>query len=196
MCDIAAPRAGVASLVRGYRGTAPRGAHILACGAPAAPLVGLVDTCRSGEDSVVNVPSANVAPPLRPWFAHGDALLRAQTRNLAARAWLWGATVPPDVDAVSLGAVGDTPAPSESFARKWLQLVARSGGPLLDADSPDGRVTPQRRRLLRRAQLAAQGTAPRPERPHNPLSGSALAHDDPSFLEWPEALPPDWEPES
>jgi hypothetical protein len=74
--------------------------------------------------------------------------------------------------------------------------VARSGGPLLDADSPDGRVTPQRRRLLRRAQLAAQGTAPRPERPHDPLSGSALAHDDPSFLEWPEALPPDWEPES
>jgi alpha-galactosidase len=193
MSDIAALRAGIAALVRGYRSTAPRGARVLGCGAPAVPLVGLVDACRSGEDSVVNVPPANAEVPAGPHFAYGESLLRGQTRNLAARAWLWGATVPPDVDAVTLAAVGDMPAPTDGFARKWLQLAVRSGGPLLDADAPDGRVTPQRRRMLRRAQLAVHDTAPRPERTPDPLSGSAIAHDDPSFHEWPETLPQDWE---
>lgn len=193
MSDVAALRAGVASLVHAYRSTAPRGARVLGCGAPAAPLVGLLDSCRSGEDSVVNVPARDATPPPRPHFAHGESLLRGQTRNLAARAWLWGSTVPPDVDAVTLAAIGDMPAPDESFAQRWLQLARHSGGPLLDADAPDGRVTVSCRRLLRRTQLSIQGAAANPERCHDPLSGSAVDHDDPWFHEWPGALPPEWE---
>lgn len=189
MSDIAALRAGVDALARAYRSTAPRGSRVFACGAPAAPLVGLVDACRSGDDSVLNVPPANVPPPPRPWYLHGDATLRAQARNLAARAWLWGATVPPDVDAVSLAQVGDTPAPSDSYARTWLQLAVDSGGPLLDADAPDGRVAGTRLRMLRRAQTAVMGTRARPLRPDDPLSGSALEDDDPGFHDFPEELP-------
>jgi hypothetical protein len=187
--DVAALRAGMSALIGAYRGTAPRGARVLACGAPAAPLVGLVDASRSGDDAVANVPPAGMEPPPHPWFTFGEALLRAQARNLAARSWLWGATVPPDVDAVTLAAAGDTPSPDDSFVQRWLQLAIASGGPLLDSDVPDGRVTPARRRLLRRTQLAVQGTAPRPRRTHDPLAGSALAHDNPSFHEWPDELP-------
>jgi hypothetical protein len=193
MSDVAALRAGVAALVRGYRATAPRGARVLGCGAPGAPLVGLLDACRSGDDSVLNVPPAHVDAPPRPHFAYGDTVLRGQVRNLAARAWLWGATVPPDVDALTLAAVGDSPPPDESFARRWLQLATRSGGPLLDADVPDGRVSAQRLRMLRRAQRDVQGTPPRPDRAHDPLAGSAVAHDDPGFQEWPDRLAPEWD---
>jgi hypothetical protein len=178
--DITALRAGVAALVRAYRTTAPRGARVLACGAPAAPLVGLVDACRSGDDSVADIPAV---------FAHGELLLRAQERNLAARAWLWGTTVPPDVDAVSLAQVGKTPAPDDPTARRWLDLALRSGGPLFDADSPDGRVTAARLRMLRRAQNNVIGRSPRPARPHEPLSGSAVADDAVDFLDWPDELP-------
>jgi Melibiase len=193
MSDIAALRAGVASLTTAYRNTAPRGARVLACGAPAAPLVGLVDACRSGDDAVANVPPAGMEPPPRPWFTFGEALLRAQARNYAARSWLWGATVPPDVDAVTLAAAGDTPTPDDGFVQRWLQLAARSGGPLLDSDTPDGRVTVARRRLLRRAQLAVQGAAPRPERSDDPLAGSAVDHNDATFHEWPDELPAPWD---
>jgi len=189
MSDVAALRAGVAALVRAYRSTAPRGSRVFACGAPAAPLVGLVDACRSGDDSVLNVPPANVPLPPRPWYLHGDATLRAQSRNLAARSWLWGATVPPDVDAVSLAQVGDTAAPAESYAREWLQLAVDSGGPLLDADAPDGRVAGARLRMLRRAQGAVMRQSARPRRPHDPLSGSALADDDAGFHDFPGELP-------
>jgi hypothetical protein len=192
MSDIAALRAGVAALVRAYRSAAPRGARVLGCGAPAAPLVGLLDACRSGDDAVINVPPANVPAPPHPHFIHGDVLLRAQARNLAARAWLWGGTVPPDVDAVTLAAVGDSPSPADGYAQQWLELAARSGGPLLDSDTPDGRVTPQRRRMLRRAQLAAQGRPPRPDRAHDPLDGSAVPDDDRPFHDWPEQLPREW----
>jgi len=189
MSDIAALRTGVAALARAYRAAGPRGARLFACGAPAAPLVGLVDACRSGDDSVVSIPAAGAEPPPRPWFAHGDALVRAQARNLAARAWLWGATVPPDADAVTLGAVGDTPPPSPSSAREWLQLVQRAAGPLLDSDVPDGRLDAGRRRLLRRVQESVAGTAPRPLRPREALGGSAVDHDGASFFEYPELLP-------
>jgi alpha-galactosidase len=187
--DIAALRAGVAALVGAYRRAAPRGAGVLGCGAPAAPLVGLLDSCRSGEDAVLNIPNRDVEPPPRPWYLHGDAVLRAQARNLAARAWLWGATVPPDVDAVTLAAVGDTPAPTPSSSRTWLQLAARSGGPLLDGDVPDGRVAAASLRMLRRAQASVMGSAPRPVRGGDALSGSAVTEDDTTFLDWPAQLP-------
>jgi hypothetical protein len=193
LSDVASLRAGVAALADAYRATAPRGARILACGAPATPLVGLVDACRSGEDSVLNVPPAHVPPPPRPWFLHGDAVVRAQARNLGARAWLWGATVPPDVDAVTLGQVGDTPPPDDSSVRRWLQLAVRCGGPLLDADVPDGRLDPRRSRLLRRTQDEVQGTTPRPQRTPEPLSGSAVDADATPFLDWPTQLPDGYE---
>ncbi len=191
--DVAALREGVASLVRAYRTAAPRGARVLGCGAPAAPLVGLLDACRSGDDSVLNVPPAGVPEPPRPHFVYGETLLRGQIRNAAARAWLWGATVPPDADAVTLAAIGDSAAPEASFARRWLQLAERSGGPLLDADAPDGRVSAERLRMLRRAQRTVQGAPPRAQRSHHPLAGSPLDHDDPGFQEWPEDLPPGWD---
>ncbi|HZS15239.1 MAG TPA: alpha-galactosidase [Candidatus Dormibacteraeota bacterium] len=187
--DIAALRGGAAALIRAYLATAPRGARVLACGAPAAPLVGLVDACRSGDDSVLNVPAAHVATPPHPHFVHGEALLRAQMRNAAARAWLWGATVPQDVDAVTLAAVGDSPAPELSYVRRWLQLARHSGGPLLDADAPDGRVPADRLRLLRRAQREVHGTPPRALHRDDALAGSAVAHDDAGYQEWPEELP-------
>jgi len=187
--DIAALRTGAAALIRAYRRHAPRGARVLACGAPAAPLVGLVDSCRSGDDSVLNIPSRDTPPPPHPWYIHGEATLRAQARNLAARAWLWGATVPPDADAVSLAQVGDTPAPPDSYVQSWLQLATRSGGPLLDADAPDGRLTAPRLRLLRQAQRNAIGQPPRPARTAGPLEGSATREDDPPYHDWPEQLP-------
>ena len=192
MSDIAALRAGVAALVRGYRAAAPRGARVLACGAPAPPLVGLADACRSGDDSVANVPPAGVEPPPRPWFVHGEALRRAQERNLTARAWLWGATLPPDVDAVTLGAVGDTPAVDDAAARRWLDLAVSSGGPLLDSDAPGTPLAPARLRMLRRAyDTATTGRPPRPARPHDALHGSAVAEDNAGFHAWPDELPGD-----
>jgi Melibiase len=193
LSDVAALRGGVAALVRAYRAAAPRGARVLGCGAPAAPLAGLLDACRSGDDSVLNVPAAHIETPPPPHHVYGETVLRAQGRNAAARAWLWGATVPPDADAVSLAAIGDSAAPEESFARRWLQLAARGGGPLLDSDVPDGRVAAQRLRLLRRAQQAVQGSAPRPVRSDDPLAGSPVDHDDPGYQEWPEELPPGWD---
>jgi hypothetical protein len=192
--DIAALRAGAAALVRAYRQTAARGARVFGCGAPTAPLVGLLDACRSGDDSVLNIPSAHAEPPLAPpHFLYGETVLRAQTRSTAARTWLWGATVPPDADAFSLAAAGDSPAPDDSFARRWLQLAARSGGPLLDSDSPDGRVSAQCLRMLRGAQRDVHGTLARPDRSHHPLSGAAVAHDDAGFQEWPDELPDGWD---
>jgi alpha-galactosidase len=191
--DIAALHSGIEALVRGYRTTAPRGARVLACGAPAAPLVGLVDSCRSGGDSVVNVPAAGATSPARPLFAHGEALLRSQVRNFAARAWLWGATVPPDVDAVTLGAVGEMPSPSDGYAQSWLELARVSGGPLLDADVPDGRITAERLQVLNDAQQAVIARPPRPMRSRDPLAGSAVDHDDADFHEWPDQLPPPWD---
>lgn len=189
VADIATLRAGVAALVRAYRAEAPGGGRVLACGAPAAPLVGLVDACRSGDDSVANVPAANLPPPPHPRHVHGEALLRAQARNLAARAWLWGATVPPDADAVTVGAVGDSAAGSDSYVRRWLQLAARGGGPVLVADVPDGRVAAARLRLLRRTQAAVHGARPVPGRTADPLGGAAVGHDAAAFHEWPDELP-------
>ena len=187
--DIAALRIGVDALTRAFRSAAPRGSRIYACGAPAAPLVGLVDACRSGEDSVLNVPNDRTAAPAPPTFVHGEAVIRAQARNLAARAWLWGTTVPPDVDAVTLAQVAGTEPPDERCSRMWLELARRGGGPLLDADVPDGRLGGARLRAMRRAQQLALGRPPRPQRPDDPLSGSAVSGDDAAFLDWPEQLP-------
>jgi alpha-galactosidase len=190
---VAALRAGVGATVRGFRAAAPRGAAVWACGAPAAPLAGLVDACRSGGDSVVNVPTRGAPPPLPPWFLFGELSLRAQARNLAARAWLWGATVPPDVDAVTLGPLAARPPAGDAMARPWLEMAVRSGGPLLVADAPDRRLPPARARALRAAQAAVAGHRARPRRPLDPLAMAPAPMADDDFLDWPDDLPADWE---
>jgi len=191
---VAALRRGVKTLVDAYRAAAPRGAVVWACGAPAPPLVGLVDACRSGGDSVINVPEVRAEPPPRPWFVHGERVVRAQTRNLAARSWLWGSTVPPDVDAVTLGSVGLHEPVDDAAMRRWLELAVRSGGPLLDADDPSGSsVGPDRLELLRRAQAQVSGRPPRPARPLDPLELAPTPMSDDTFLCWPAGVPKAWE---
>jgi len=189
----AALRAGVAAVAGGFRATAPRGAAVWACGAPAAPLVDLVDACRSGGDSVVNVPNRGAEPPPPPWFLFGEATVRAQARNLAARAWLWGATMPPDVDAVTLGGLAGRPPGDDPTARAWLELGVRSGGPLLVADAPTPSLTAARTRALRAAQVAVAGRSARPRRPLDPLEPPPAPIEDDGFLDWPAGLPTAWE---
>jgi alpha-galactosidase len=191
---VRALREGMRSLVDAYRAQAPRGATVWACGGPAPPLVGLVDACRSGGDAVINVPNAGAEPPPPPWFVHGEATIRAQTRNFAARAWLWGSTVPPDVDAVTLGAVGYTAPLDDALVERWLELAARSGGPMLDSDEPTAStILPERMDALRKAQAAALGARPRPARPVDPLGGRPAPMDDAVFLAWPAELPASWD---
>jgi hypothetical protein len=186
-------RAGVAALARGFRDAAPRGAAVWACGAPAPPLVGLVDACRSGGDSVVNIPNRGAEPPSPPWFLFGEATVRAQARNLAARSWLWGSTVPPDADAVTLGALAGRPAGDAATVRAWLEVVVRSGGPLLDGDAPGRALPAARARMLAAAQAAAVGRPPRPRRPLDPLEPAPAPVDDDDFLDWAPELPRAWE---
>lgn len=191
---VRALRDGVRALADAYRRSAPRTAAVWACGAPGPPLVGLVDACRSGGDAVVNVPTAGADPPPEPWFAHGEAILRAQARNLAARAWLWGATLPPDVDAVTVGAVGYAAPAEDGQVHGWLEMARRSGGPLLDADEPTAStLLPQRLDDLRAAQHAVMGTRPAPARPVDPLSGRPAPMEDATFLSWPDDLPDAWD---
>jgi hypothetical protein len=191
---VRALREGVAALVGAYRAAAPPGSAVIACGAPAPPLVGLADTCRSGGDAVVNVPGANAAPPPRPWFTHGELVVRAQARNLAARAWLWGATLPPDIDAVTLGQIAETPPPRDDLAAEWLRLAERSGGPLLDSDRPGVPFAAQRLRRLNAARRRVAGRPPRPDRSHHPLAMPPTPMSEDDFYSWPEELPPGWEP--
>jgi hypothetical protein len=190
---VAAMRAGVAAAVRGFRDAAPPGAAVWACGAPAAPLAGLVDACRSGGDAVLNVPTRGAPPPPPPWFLFGELSLRAQARNLAARAWLWGATVPPDVDAVTLGPLAGRPPAEEDVARPWLETAVRSGGPLLVSDATDRPLPPARTRALRGAQAAVAGRPPRPRRPLDPLGMAPAPMEDDDYLDWPADLPAAWE---
>jgi hypothetical protein len=191
---VRALRAGVGALVDAFRATAPPGAAVWACGAPAPPLVGLVDACRSGGDSVVNIPVAHAEPPVKPWFLAGEAVNRAQARNLGARAWLWGSTLPPDADAVSLGAVGYSAPLDDALARRWLELGVHSGGPLLVADEPTGASIPaERLEELHQAQRTVMGTAPRPARPRDPLAMRPAPMGDDVFLSWPADTPEVWE---
>lgn len=191
--DVAALRAGVQALADAFRAAAGPGAAVWASGAPAPPLVGLVDACRSGGDAVVNVPAASAPPPPQPWFAHGETILRAQERNLAARAWLWGGTVPPDVDAVTLGPVGFVAPPEPAHARAWLRLAMRAGGPLLDADEPTAALVPAEvLDDLRRAQSLVAGRRPVPARPADPLRLRPTPAAEDHFYSWPADLPTTW----
>jgi alpha-galactosidase len=183
-------RTGLEALVTGFREFAPQPAAVLACGAPLPPISELVDTCRSGGDAVINVPNSGAAPPPRPWFAHGRTVVRAQSRNLAARSWLWGGTVPPDVDAVTFGAVGDMPPVEEDGLDTWLELVHRSGGPFLVSDLPAGLSEKRRNRL--RAELA--GPDQIPMRPRDPLQMAPSPMSEDMFYAWPEELADDWHP--
>jgi alpha-galactosidase len=189
----AALRAGMAALTRAFRDAAPRGAAVWACGAPAPPLVGLVDACRSGGDSVVNIPNHGAEPPSPPWFLFGEATVRAQVRNLAARSWLWGATLPPDADAVTLGPLAGRPAGDAATVRAWLELGVRSGGPLLVADAPGRALPAARSRALHAAQARVAGRPARPRRPVDPIEASPAPIEDDDFLDWAEALPAAWE---
>ena len=189
----AALRAGVAAIAGGFREAAPRGAAVWACGAPAPPLVGLVDACRSGGDSVVNIPNRGAEPPSPPWFLFGEATVRAQVRNLAARSWLWGATLPPDADAVTLGGLAGRPAGDSGTVRGWLEVGARSGGPLLVADAPGRALPAARSRALHAAQAEVVGRPSRPRRPVDPLDMDPAPAEDGDFLDWAPALPSAWE---
>ncbi len=189
----AALRAGVAAVARGFRSTAPRGSAVWACGAPAPPLLDLVDACRSGGDSVLNVPNRGAETPPPPWFLFGEATVRAQARNLAARSWLWGATVPPDADAVTLGELAGRPPGDGATVRAWLELAVRSGGPLLIADPPGTALAAARTGALRAAQAAVAGRPARPRRPVDPLELEPAPEDDDDFLDWPAGLPAAWE---
>jgi len=189
---VRALREGMAALVGAYRAAAAPGSAVLACGAPAPPIVGLADTCRSGGDAVVNVPGTHAAPPPRPWFTHGELVVRAQARNLAARAWLWGTTLPPDIDAVTLGQIADTPPPGGELAAQWLRLAERSGGPLLDSDRPAAALDPARLRQLRATWHRVAGRPPRPDRSHDPLAMPPAPMSEDDFYSWTE--PPGWEP--
>jgi hypothetical protein len=141
---------------------------------------------------VLNVPNRGAEPPPPPWFLFGEATVRAQARNLAARAWLWGVTLPPDIDAVTLGGLAGRPPGDTATVRAWLELAARSGGPVLVADAPGRALAAPRSRMLRAAQAAA-GRPPRPRRPLDPLEMEPAAADDDDFLDWAPGLPAAWE---
>jgi hypothetical protein len=153
-------------------------------------LTGLLDACRSGGDSVINVPNRWSEGPL-PRYAHGAFVMGAQERNLAARAWLWGSTLPPDVDAISLGMVGETPPVPTALARAWLRLGVRSGGPLLLSDIA-GQVTPGRLRMFGAAAAEVAGTPARPQRTVDPLAGATTPMGEDQFLSRPDVNLPEW----
>lgn len=185
---IAALRAGLGALGDGLRGAAGEDAVVIACGAPGDAVVGLVDACRSGGDAVLRVPSHGVPPPEPPRFLLGEATLRAQERNLAARSWLWAQRLRCDVDAITLGPVGDSPAVDDAQLERWLRLVRRSGGPRLVSDLPTGRLDPGRAALL--STVLGEEAGP-DQRPRDPLLMSPATGDD--VLNWQEELPDAWE---
>jgi melibiase-like protein len=180
---------GITALADGLRATAAAPIALWACGAPAPVVAGIADACRSGGDAVQRVPALHVVPPAPPAFVHGAAVVRAQTRNLAARSWLWGATLPCDADAVTFGRVGDTPPIDDAVLQPWLEMARRSGGPMLVSDTPDG-LDAGRREALRQA-LA--GTAGARAHPTDPLSMSPAPMSDDDFLSWAPDLPVHWE---
>ncbi|MFN2451831.1 MAG: alpha-galactosidase [Candidatus Dormibacteria bacterium] len=182
VAGVAALRAGMTALVKAFLEATDNAGTVWLCGSPAPALVGLGDACRSGGDAVLAIPGTNVERVPGPHFVHGAPILDAQERNLAARAWLWGATLPPDVDAVTLGPVGDTPAVDDHTATRWLALAERAGGPLLDADAELPGV---RRALLRAAQQRVAGRAPHAERSVHPLAGTPAPPGDDHFLSHP-----------
>ncbi|HET9051151.1 MAG TPA: alpha-galactosidase, partial [Candidatus Dormibacteraeota bacterium] len=181
---------GLTAFADGFRTWSEPGTAIWACGAPAPAVVGIADACRSGGDAVIRVPGVYGGPSEPPTFVHGAAVVRAQTRNLAARSWLWGAALPCDVDAVTLGRAGDTAAVGDDEAVEWLALARRSRGPLLVSDTADG-LEEGRRTLLDETLAAGPGE---PERPSDPLSPTPVPMEDDDFLSWSPDLPSDWEP--
>lgn len=181
---------GMTALVEGLRSSAARSVAVWACGAPGPAVVGIADACRSGGDAVLRVPNTFERRPEPPTFVHGAAVVRAQTRNLAARAWLWGGALPCDVDAVTLGRVGDTPPVDEEVLEPWLEMARRSGGPLLVSDTPAG-LDWARRQRLRDVLDGARGDR---EHPRDPLSLTPAPMGDDDFLSWAPDLPVDWEP--
>ena len=190
---IQALRAGIEVLAGAFRAAAGSDAAVWACGAPGPGVAGLVDACRSGGDAVLNVPAANAPQPPRPWFVHGEAITRAQARNLAARSWLWGSTLPCDVDAVTLGPIGYLAALDEPAAAAWLELARRSGGPLLVADEPSATgIAEEALRRLRRLQAEVAGSPPIPARPLDPLDAPPAPMGDDSFYAWPEGISQRW----
>ena len=180
---------GLAAFMDGFRSWTAPGATLWACGAPAPSVVGVADACRSGGDAVLRVPSLYEPSPEPPTFVHGAAVNRAQTRNLAARSWLWGASLPCDVDALTLGTAGETAAVEESAAEEWLDLVRRSGGPFLISDTAGG-LDPARRELLDDAFRLGPGGR---ERPADPLQMRPTPMSDDDFLSSPDDLPDTWE---
>ena len=163
--DIAAYRAGVEALGNGFREAAGPDARVYACGASAPALVGLVDANRSGGDGVMGVGSGATAS------SFDDATVRAQERNLGARATLWGSTMPPDVDAIMYGGIGKHRGVSDTVIDTWENICRRAAGPMLDSDGP-GNVSRSRLRRLFRLNSKVVGTAPVPVRPVDPLAGT------------------------
>jgi alpha-galactosidase len=169
MTDIAALRAGVAAIAGGFRAAAAPGARVYACGAPAPAVLGLVDANRSGSDAIQFVPPRRVVPVAR--FQQDANLRAAQRRNLDARAWLWGSTMPPDADGITVGRLG-VHRPADGVAlREWVELGERSGGPFLLSDRPE-RLSEARRRALMASLVRAAGSPPIPVRPPDPLAGT------------------------
>lgn len=161
-------REGVRGFVAAYRRAAPPNAIVIACGAPAPPLVGLVDCCRSGADSVFDQPGGHTPSAFRGVMA--EDVLAAQRRNAEARAWLWGSTMPCDPDAFHVGPVGWLPSWDDATVEQWIRLMIDAGGPVLDADHPAMPPPLERLALLWNAQSAVDGTPPIPRRTGPPLA--------------------------
>ena len=179
MTGVQALRAGTEALLDGYR-SVRRDGYVIACGAPGPPMVGLVDTCRSGSDTVFPQPSGSRAPDTTPGLSP-KGVIEAQVRNTDARAWLWGATLPPDVDAVNVGPAGAHRL-DRDLTLRWLHLAERSGGPVLSGDDPS---LPLQRSMLRRLHAVAgrvMGRPPVPARLRGPLAGTPLKTVGHSFI--------------
>ena len=165
---VTALRRGVAALVNGFRTVQPAGV-VLGCGGPAPVLSGVCDALRSGCDSVLeDTPEAG--RPDGTFALGGPSMIRAQARNFTARSWLWGSTIPCDVDAVLVGPTGDFPAVSDALFEQWMTLAVMSGGPVFLADCPDGDAVDKSRRIeLRDVQQRVLDDSPIPQRPWHPL---------------------------
>ena len=173
--DVSAARAGLEALITGYRTAAGPQGRVYGCGAPGPLLVGLADANRSGADGIIGLAgfAGNTSHDIRS--------LQAQERNLAARAVLWGSTLPTDVDALTLGQFHQHPAIDDAGVEQWMRIADRSGGPLFGSDTLDQIDASRQHQFLR---LAAQleGRPAIPERPLDPLAGNAIAPQPPDFF--------------